>query len=112
MAVNALAAGEKAKTTAKTASLRGEIVDLGCYLGHGAKGPNHKGCATKCIAGGMPMGLLTADGKLYLLTMDHENADPFNQCKGLAAQTVEVGGTVVARNGLLALEVTGVKAAK
>ena len=112
IAANALAAGHQAKGAAKTTTVKGEIVDLGCYLGHGATGAEHKSCATKCIAGGMPFGLLTAEGKLYLLTLNHDDPDPYNMCKDLAAQTVAVTGTLMQRNGLMALDVSGVKAAK
>jgi hypothetical protein len=112
IAVNALAAGHQAKSAAKTTTVKGEIVDLGCYLGHGARGADHKSCATKCIGGGMPFGLLTADGKLYLLTLNHDDPDPYNKCKDLAAQTVEVTGTLMQRNGVMALDVSGLKAAK
>jgi hypothetical protein len=112
IAVDAVAAGQQAKSVAKTRTVKGEIVDLGCYLGHGARGADHKSCATKCIAGGMPFGLLTAEGKLYLLTLNHEDPDPYNQCKDLAAQTVEVTGTLMQRNGVMALDVSGVKATK
>lgn len=93
-------------------TIKGEIVDLGCYLGHGAKGAEHKGCALKCIAGGMPMGLLTEDGQLYLLTMSHADADPFNAAKDLAAETVNVTGAVHESNGMLSLEVTAVERPK
>jgi hypothetical protein len=113
VATNALAAGQQAKAAAnKTMTIKGEVVDLGCYLGHGARGADHKSCATKCIASGMPFGLLTADGKLYLLTMNHDNPDPFNKCKDLAAQTVVVSGPVLQRNGLMAVEVADAKLAK
>ena len=112
IAVNAVAAGQQAKSVAKTRTVKGEIVDLGCYLGHGARGADHKSCATKCIAGGMPFGLLTADGKLYLLTLNHDDPDPYNRCKDLAAQTVEVTGTLMQRNGVMALDVSDVKATK
>ena len=112
VAVNGLASGQPAKTAAKTLTVKGEIVDLGCYLGHGARGADHKGCATKCIAGGMPMGLLTADNKLYLLTLDHDNADPYNQAKSHAGEVVELTGTVMSRAGVMALDVTGLKAGK
>jgi hypothetical protein len=112
VAANALAAGQQAKAAAKTMTLKGEIVDLGCYLGHGARGADHKACATKCIANGMPLGLLTADGKLYLLTMNHDNSDPYNKCKDLAAETVVVSGSVMQRNGLMAVDVADVKSAK
>jgi hypothetical protein len=92
-----------------TATVKGEIVDLGCYLGHGATGADHKGCALKCIAGGMPMGLLTSDGELYLLTMSHTNADPFNAAKEMAAETVTVTGPVHSRDGMRSLEVSTIQ---
>jgi hypothetical protein len=89
----------------KAMTLKGEIVDMGCYLGMGAKGPDHKACALKCIQGGMPMGLLTSDGTLYLLTMSHADADPYNQAKTMAADIVEITGPVMERNGIKGLEV-------
>lgn len=102
-------AAKAAGSAPKQVTLKGEIVDTGCFLAHGARGEKHKGCANKCIANGMPMGLLTSDGALYLLTLDHDDADPFNRAKELTAQTVEVTGTVLSRNGMKAINVTGVK---
>jgi len=98
-----------AKAEAKPSMVKGEIVDMGCYMGHGARGEKHQSCAAKCIAGGMPMGLLTDKGALYLLTMNHDNADPFNQCKEMAAAMVEVTGMVSERNGMKSMDVMGVK---
>jgi len=98
-----------AKAAAKTMTVKGELVDMGCYVGHGAKGEKHKDCATKCIAGGMPMGLLTDKGKLYLLTLNHDNADPYNKAKEMASSMVEVTGQVSTRNGVSAIDVTDVK---
>jgi hypothetical protein len=100
----------KGAAAPKSVTIKGEIVDTGCFLSHGARGEKHAGCANKCIANGMPMGLLTSDGTLYLLTLDHENADPYNEAKGLAAKTVEVSGMLLARNGMKAIDVTSVKA--
>jgi hypothetical protein len=102
-------AGGKAEP--KTMSATGELVDLGCYLGHGAKGEGHKECALKCAAMGMPIGLLTAKGDLYLLTVSHGDADPFNQCKDWMAQQVTVTGPVMERDGMKALEVDSAKLA-
>jgi len=100
---------EKAKAEGmggKPAKLTGEIVDMGCYMGHEAKGEKHMGCATKCIANGMPMGLLTADGKLYLITLDHDDADPYNQCKDWASKQVTLTGPVSERSGMRSIDVT------
>ena len=107
-AFNAVA--DEMKAEKKPVTLKGEIVDTGCYIGNGAMGEKHKDCATKCIANGMPMGLLS--GKtLYLITMNHDSADAYNQCKDLASAMVEVTGVVSERNGVKAIDVTAVKAA-
>ena len=100
---------KEAAKAAKSVTLSGEIVDTGCYLGHGAKGEKHKECATKCINGGMPASLLTDKGELYLLLMDHEKPEALTEAKGLAAEKVELTGTVVKGHGMMALNVTGVK---
>lgn len=92
-------------------TITGEVVDTGCYLGHAARGAKHVDCATKCINNGMPMGLLTGDGTLYLLTLNHDNADPYNQLKGMAGKTVSVTGEVMARGGMKGIDVTEVKSA-
>ena len=97
---------------AVTKTLLGEVVDTGCYLGHEAKGEKHIGCATKCINGGMPMGLLTDDGTLYLITLNHDNADPYNQLKGMAGKRVTLTGSVMSRGGMNGVDVTGVKLAE
>ena len=85
-----------------TQTIKGEVVDLMCYLDHGAKGDKHKGCASKCIKGGGPVGLLTSDDKLYLVVGDHK---PINDTLGeKAAQTVTLKGKVVERNGMKMIE--------
>src|ERR1051326_1144316 len=50
----------------------GEIVDYSCYLQLGKHGTKHRDCGQKCLKNGMPIGLLTKDGKLYLL-MEEEH---------------------------------------
>jgi uncharacterized protein YabE (DUF348 family) len=93
------------KMAGKPQTITGEVVDMGCYMGHGAKGAGHKDCAMKCVANGMPMGLLTDKGMLYVLTMNHENADPFNKTKEWAGEKVKVTGAVSVRNGTKSLQV-------
>lgn len=90
-------------------TITGELVDTGCYLAHEARGTKHIDCATKCISGGMPMGLLTNNGVLYLLTLNHDNPDPYNQLKEMAGKTVSVTGTTMARSGMKGIDVTEVK---
>ena len=103
------AAKAATKAGPKTMTVSGEIVDLGCYLGHGAKGEGHRECATKCAAMGMPLGVLTAKGQLYLLTINHDDAAPFNQCKDWAGMQVSVTGPMMVRSGMKAIEVASAK---
>ncbi len=84
----ALASSEQSQTW------RGEIVDLACYLDHGAKGEEHAGCAKSCVKHGQPMGLLTVDGTVYLLAADHKDGTPFEAVKEFAGQQATVTGTL------------------
>jgi hypothetical protein len=103
-------AGHAAAPAAASKTITGEIVDLGCYFGHGAKGAGHKECAATCIGKGGPMGLLTDKGLLYVLTMNHDNEDAFNEAKKHAGDKVKVTGPVTTKSGTKALEVNGVAA--
>jgi len=92
-------------------TLKGEVVDMGCYMAHEAHGAKHKECGAKCVAGGMPMGLLTSNGKLYLITLNHENGDAYNHLKDWIDDQVEVTGVVAERAGIKSIDVETAKAA-
>jgi hypothetical protein len=98
----------QAAKTDKT-TMTGEIVDMDCYMSGGMHGADHKSCAAKCIANGIPMGLLTKDGKVYVLTAPHENQDPYNKLKKQAAETVTITGEVFTRGGVQSIQVDEVK---
>ncbi len=83
--------------TGTTTTLKGEIVDLMCYLDHGAKGEKHQKCAEKCIKSGGPVGLLSGND-LYLVVGDHEPAN--DKLASKAGQTVTLKGKVASRNGM------------
>ena len=66
------------------------------------EGEKHKGCAKKCIEGGGPVGLLTADDQLYLVIGEHK---PINtELAAKAAETVTLKGKVGERNGMKMIE--------
>jgi len=89
-------------SSGQTETIKGEVVDLMCYLDHGAKGEKHKGCATKCIKSGGPVGLLTPEGQVYLVIGDHK---PMNdELADKAAETVTLKGKVVERGGMKMIE--------
>jgi len=89
--------------------LKGEIVDLGCYLMHEGRGDTHAACAQACVKGGAPVGLL-ADGVLYVLFAPHETTAPFEEAKRLVGRSAVVTGVVHGRGGLRGLAVTMVSA--
>src|SRR5262249_41622383 len=68
-----------AKATASETSrvvLKGEIVDLACYLMHEGRGDTHGACAQACGKGGGPAGLLW-EGVLYGLFAPRGGTGPF-----------------------------------
>jgi hypothetical protein len=108
----ALAAEGKAmeKTGDKSSAIKGEVLDLSCYMGHGGQGEGHAGCAAKCLQGGAPMGLLGTDGAVYLLFADHSDASAYEKTKEFAGKQVEVTGDVATKGALKGITVHGVKA--
>src|SRR5262249_50243445 len=82
--------------------VRGEIVDYYCFIEKGstATGPNHRQCAMKCVAGDICMGLLSNDGQLYMISVDHLRAmmpltyegipDPWQECRKLISEKVDL----------------------
>ena len=89
----------------KPQTISGEVVCLSCYLTHGAKGESHTKCAVACVNKGLPMGILTKDGKLFVVLEDHANADAYQQLKKFAAKTVTVTGIIAKRNGITGIAV-------
>ena len=83
-------------------TVTGEVLDMACYMDHGAHGEGHAGCAKKCITSGLPVGIKTAEGKTYLLIGDHKPAN--DQLADLAAKTITVKGKLVERDGISMLE--------
>ncbi len=77
--------------------VKGEILDMACYLDHGATGDKHASCAKTCIESGLPVGIKTSDGKVYLLIGEHK---PMNKALApYAAKTITVKGKAVTRDG-------------
>ncbi len=94
--VMGLRAEEKQEVTVK-----GEIVDLYCYLDHGAAGEKHWSCARKCISLGLPVGLKGDDGKLYILSGEHK---PLKAEEITKKEWVTVKGKLVSADGYNLIE--------
>ena len=96
----------------KKVTVTGEVVDMQCYAAAGAHGADHKECATGCIKGGAPIGLLDKDGKVLLLVKSEKDAGDYPKLVDYAAQTVTVTGTLYDRGGIKSVVVGTVQVAK
>jgi len=90
-------------------TVRGEILDMACFVGHDAKGPEHAKCALKCLKEGQPMGLLAEDGTIYWLFGDHDDMTAYNQAKDFGGKKVEVRGPAQDKDAIKGITVKAVK---
>ena len=100
-----------AENTPAEQTLKGEVVDVFCYLSHGKEGlgSGHADCAKKCIRNGLPVAIKVGD-QLYLASMaDHTAAN--QQLAGLAGQQVTVHGQVMERDGQHLIAISSVEKA-
>lgn len=90
----------------KEVTLKGEVVDLQCYLVHPdmGQGPDHAKCAQMCMNKGLPVGFLTEEGKLYLLL--GPGHDSVRSMVSATGETVTLKGTLIERNGMTALQLS------
>jgi hypothetical protein len=82
--------------------ITGEVVDMMCYVDHGAMGPEHGNkCGKTCIENGGPVGIVS-DGKAYLVVGEHKPMN--NQLAEYAGKTITVKGKMAERGGVAMLE--------
>lgn len=103
-------------TDGERIQVTGEIIDTWCYYSGVMGGPDavvgtaHHACALWCSAGGIPVGLLTEDGRVYMvlkIAQDANSASGDTQLS-LAAHTVTADGMFYQRDGLNYLVVNDV----
>lgn len=78
----------------------GEVVDLSCYLQVGKHGDKHRDCGQKCARNGQPVGLVTADGTVYML-IDEEHDPRRDGLTTFRQFAVDNMGYVVKINGTM-----------
>jgi hypothetical protein len=91
------------------AAIKGEVVDLWCYLEGGDRGPEKKDCATACAKAGNPIGVLDAKGNLYVAAglKDHQPAQSLLLTK--MSDQVTVTGTLVKNGGVQMIYIESVR---
>jgi hypothetical protein len=87
--------------------VKGEVLDMTCYIAHNLSGPEHAQCAKECIRKGLPVGIKGEDGKVYLLV---GQTQPVNaQLADYAAKTVTIRGKETVRGGFAQLQVEEIR---
>lgn len=89
-------------STPQMTTVKGEVLDMACYLSDSAQGPDHATCAETCIESGLPVGLKDEKGKVYLLIGKHK---PINAILApYGGKIITVRGKVVSRDGINLIE--------
>ena len=85
----------------------GEVLDMTCYIAHNLSGPQHAECARTCIRKGLPVGIKSEQGKVYLLVGEKH---PVNaELADYAAKTVTIRGMETKRRGFALLQVKEIR---
>jgi len=106
----AMAAGfpAQATTTAKSVEIKGEVIDTWCFFSgvmggeDAVVGTAHHTCALWCAAGGIPVGVLTEDGDVYMV-LKYEGEDimkPSDNIMEVQSDTITAKGLHYVRDGV------------
>ena len=74
----------QATTPSKITEIKGEIIDTWCYFSgvmgdtDATRGTAHHTCALWCAAGGIPVGVRTEEGEVYMV-LKFQGEDPLEQ---------------------------------
>ena len=99
----------RAQPKGERITVKGEVVDLWCYLEGGDRGPAKKQCATACAKAGNPIGILDSAGNLYIAAglKDHQPAQ--TMLLNRMSDEVTATGTVVKKGGVQMIYIDTVK---
>ncbi len=107
-AIGGLALPAYAANQGERIQVKGELIDTWCYFSGVMGGPDavigsaHHTCALWCSAGGIPVGLLGEDGKVYMvLKIDGDDTSASGDTLlSLASHVIEADGLFYERDGL------------
>ena len=115
LVVTGLVLSLSALTFAETQTITGRLIDQTCYKANKANtGLDHKmpedtpGCAVTCAKMGLPVALLTDDGKVYTVTGDLAGSNNAKLVPHMSHK-VELTGDVTQKGGTLTIAATNLK---
>jgi hypothetical protein len=111
LAATPLAAQAHEAAAGNEMTLTGTVIDLNCYVAHGASGASHKSCAEACAKAGAQLGILSTDGTIYVPVSSKAGDATNPKLLAHAESKVTVTGTHRLTNGLHTIEIKTVAAA-
>ena len=90
-------------------TVKGEVIDVWCYMEGGDHGADHKGCAIICAKAGNPIGILDEKGNVYVALGIKDHQPGREVLIDKMADTVTVTGTLVKKGGTQVIYVKSVK---
>lgn len=98
----------QASTQAQSVEIKGEVIDTWCYFSgvmggeDAVVGTAHHTCALWCAAGGIPVGVRTEDGDVYMI-LKYEGEDvlePSDNIMQVQSDTITAKGLHYVRDGV------------
>jgi len=94
--------------TGETIEITGEVIDTWCYysgvmgFSEAVRGTSHHTCALWCAAGGIPVGIRTEEGAVYMVLKieDEEPLAQTDKVMELASDEIRAKGTHYKRDGV------------
>jgi hypothetical protein len=99
--------------TAKTATVKGYVLDSACAFTKGLKKPISADCATACAKAGSPLVILSPSGTIFWPIADTTPSSSQNEkLLPFAGKRVTVNGKVFERGGSNAIVISKIEAAE
>ncbi len=92
-----------------TVTIKGEAIDLWCYMEAGDRGPAKKDCATECAKAGNPIGIVDAKGNVYLTAGLESHTPARDLLVSKMSEQVTATGTLVTKRGVKMLFIKSVQ---
>src|SRR6266536_3406101 len=92
-----------------TVTIKGEAVDLWCYMEGGDRGPAKKECATACAKAGNAIGIVDAKGNVYVISAFEDHKSSRDLLIAKMNEQVTATGTLVTKGGTKMLFIKSVQ---
>ncbi|MBI1850381.1 MAG: hypothetical protein HYR85_08570 [Planctomycetes bacterium] len=108
IATFSIAQEKKAADKPAVVTMKGQVIDLACYLAKGALAGDHQGCAEACVKGGASTGFKTKD-KTYLVIKDPMHQKDAPDLSKFVNKDAEITGNAFDKDGINGVVILTIK---